>query len=331
MTCANLVLLGYLAVLSCRLVGWPGPERRPHAAVAAVGFGVWLEPVYTTLRYGQINLLIAVLVLADVIRADRNRFAGIGLGIAAGLKVTPWFFIVYLLLTGRFRTAGRAVVSFLATIAVGAAFLPGASWGFWTKYLYQTRRVGKEYIVDNQSVRGMVDRILHTTHAGISVTLLAGLVAVGGLALAVLLVRRPVALRRPQAWSVVCCAVTMLLISPISWTHHWVWCVPLLVLLAAEAAEERARLVRPRRWRVVLAAVGLAFCANSMWLVPHKGPRDLAVPAWLQAFAAPYPLLGLALLGLGGWRYLRRARPLLPPGGGLARVPEQASSRVGVG
>ena len=39
---------------------------------------------------------------------------------------------------------------------------------------------------------------------------------------------------------VVCCGITGLLVSPISWTHHWIWAVPLLVLLTVTACRRRS-------------------------------------------------------------------------------------------
>ena len=311
-TGANLVLLGAFGYLSALLAGWPGRALRPALVFLVVGLGVWLEPVFTTLRYGQINLLIGVLVLYDLTRPDSSRSKGVALGLAAAIKITPGLFAVYLLLSGRIRAAVTAGLSCLGTMAIGALVLPHASVEFWTGDLYDTARVGKEYIVDNQSLRAVVDRALHTTHSGTSTLLLSAAVAVFGLAVAVGIHREAGAFPRGRAWSVLCCAITALLISPISWTHHWVWCVPLVVLLCAEAAHERARTAggaRPRRrWRGTAAATALCFCSFAMWMVPHKGLSNLRIPYALQTVAAIYPLLGLAFLLLAGERLRRHRR-----------------------
>ncbi|WP_225447749.1 glycosyltransferase 87 family protein [Streptacidiphilus sp. P02-A3a] len=311
-TGVNLVLLGGFGYLSAVLVGWPKRTMRPALVFLVVGLGVWLEPVFTTLRYGQINLLIGVLVLYDLTRPDSRRSKGAALGLAAAIKITPGLFAVYLLLSGRIRAAVTAGLSCLATILVGLLVLPHASVEFWTGDLYDTSRVGKEYIVDNQSLRGVLDRLLHTTHSGTSTLLLSAAVAVFGLTVSVGLHRAAGSLPRGRAWSVLCCAVTALLISPISWTHHWVWCVPLIVLLAAEAAHERARpaggaLLRGR-WRATAVATALGFCSFAMWMVPHKGLSNLRIPYPLQPVAAIYPLLGLAFLLLAGERLRRHRR-----------------------
>lgn len=349
-TLGNLALLATLAQLSFTLVDWPRRELRPIGVIAVAGFGVWLEPVYTTLRYGQINLALACLIVWDLTRPDGDRRKGIAIGIAAGIKLTPGLFAVYLLLTGRIRAAFAAGFAFLATFAIGAAVLPQATWGFWTRYLYDSSRVGKTEIVDNQSLRGALARALHTPDPGILATAVSVLVAVAGLAVAVWAYRSSRWLPHARAWGMCCAAVTALLVSPISWTHHWVWCVPMLVLLAAEADRERRHTsggaTRHTRWRVLLGATALAFLSYGMWLVPHKWPLDLHLPALHQPPADLYPIVGLCFLLLTALRVRARrlaaGAPLLrsrvrvphqrpatraadlPPGAGDSPGPQQA-------
>ncbi|WP_441245900.1 glycosyltransferase 87 family protein [Kitasatospora sp. McL0602] len=320
-TAGNLGLLALLAHLSFRLTGWPRRELRPVGVVLVTGLGVWLEPVFTTLRYGQINLVLACLILWDLTRPDGRRSKGLAIGIAAGIKLTPGLFAVYLLITGRVRAAFVAGFTFLATFALGAVVLPDATWGFWTKYLYDSARVGKTEIVDNQSIRGAFARLLHTADPGTLATAGSALVAVAGLATAVWAHRSARWLPRAEAWGICCAAVTAVLISPISWTHHWVWCVPMLVLLAAEAAHERSRpaLVRRLRWRPVFAATLLAFLSFAMWIVPHKWPLDLHLPAAHQLPASVYPAVGLCFLALAALRIRSRR---LAGGAPLVRVPQ---------
>ncbi|RKE19267.1 glycosyltransferase 87 family protein [Streptomyces sp. TLI_171] len=329
-TAGNLLLLATLAHLSFKLVGWPRRDLRPIGVLLVTGLGVWLEPVFTNLRYGQINLALACLILWDLTRPDSARSKGLAIGIAAGIKLTPGLFAVYLLITGRVRAALVAGATFVGTFLIGALLLPDATQGFWTKYLYDSSRVGSTVIVDNQSLRGLIARLMHTPDPGLPATVLGALVAVAGLAVAVWAHRSARWSPRADAWSVCTALVTAVLISPISWTHHWVWCVPVLVLLAAEAAHERSRpaAVRRLRWRVIFALTLLGFLSFAMWIVPHKGELDLTLPWYSQFPAGVYPLLGLCFLAVAALRVRSRRRAAGAP---LVRVPAPRSGVDGLG
>ena len=285
----NAVLLAWLVHLSLRLAG---RRAGPAALVTATALGVWLEPVFQTFVFGQINLALACLVLWDLTRPDGARGKGLAIGVAAGIKLTPAIFAVYLLLTGRVRAGLTALAGFAGTAAVGAAVLPGASADFWTRRLFETGRVGKAWIVDNQSLQGLAARLLHTPEPGPWWAVPAAAAGLLGLWLA----RRAHA-RGQAAWGVLITAGTALLVSPISWSHHWVWCVPLLAVLTASG----------RRWPVY--AVAAVFTARTLWLVPHSGDLDLHLPWWQQPLASPYPLLALALTGYAARRLRGGRRP----------------------
>ncbi|WP_307847514.1 glycosyltransferase 87 family protein [Streptomyces sp. F63] len=303
---ANVLLLALLVHLSLRLAA-PAPgtrlAARPRGALVlgATALGLWLEPVFQTMLFGQINLALACLVLWDLTRPDSARGKGLAIGIAAGIKLTPAIFAVYLLLTGRVRAALWSFAGFAGTVLAGVAVLPGASLEFWTRRMLETRRVGRVWIVDNQSLQGLFARLLHTTDPGTVWRVAALVTAVAGL----LLARHAVRAHGHEAWGVLCTALTAVLVSPISWSHHWVWCVPLLVLLAVEAG--------PRPRPVLAVAAAVLFTARSHWLVPHDGTLDLRLPWWLQPAGSPYPLLGLGLLLFAAWR-LRGTPEGAPPG-----------------
>ncbi|KOG43560.1 transferase [Streptomyces decoyicus] len=305
----NAVLLALLVHLSCKAAGLGKAGRAAPVILAATALGLWLEPVFQTFVFGQVNLALTCLVLWDLSRPDGARLKGFATGIAAGIKLTPALFAVYLLVTGRVKAAFTVLGGFLASALLGWLVLPAASIEFWTRRMFETGRVGKAWLVDNQSLQGLIARVLHEPEPGLLWAVPALLTAAAGLYAA-----RRVYLRRGlDSWGVLCTAVTALLVSPISWSHHWVWCVPLLVALAART--------RGHAWRRALpAAVTLAFTARTMWMIPHTGDLDLSFSWWQQPFAAPYPLLGLALLAAVFWwtRQLPGVREA--PGG---RVPTQ--------
>ncbi|WP_250399739.1 glycosyltransferase 87 family protein [Streptomyces cellostaticus] len=291
----NVLLLAGLVSLSARLASHPlpapdalpPPRTRTPAPVhrwplpparlcTATALALWLEPVFQTLLFGQINLAVTCLVLWDLTRPPGARGKGLALGLATGVKLTPAIFIAYLLLRGRTREAATAAAAFTATVLLGALLLPAASAEFWTRRLYETGRVGKAWIVDNQSLQGLVARALHDPAPGACWVLTAAAAGAAGLCLA--------ARARQDRHGILLTACTALLVSPISWSHHWVWCVPLLAVLLADG--------RPR----LAAATAAVFTARTLWLVPHQGDGDLRLPWWQQPLASPYPLLGLALL-----------------------------------
>ncbi|WP_030809518.1 glycosyltransferase 87 family protein [Streptomyces sp. NRRL S-337] len=327
-TAGNLLLLVAVVGLSLRLADRPRRLPRPAAALAVSALLVWCEPVWTTLRYGQINLLLAALVLWDLTRKDSHRFAGIGIGIAAGIKLTPALFAVFLAVAGAVRAGQRlrsgagpraawnpwlrqaavATATFLATALLSALALPRDSHRFWTEIVFAADRVGEVEITANQSLRGALARLLHTHDPGASWAVLAGLTALAGLALAA-----GALLRGSQtspsdggrAWAAVACAATALLISPVSWSHHWVWCVPMLILLGSEALDRTGTGAR-RRW-VTTVTLGLLFCSFALWWVPHRWHQhqELHQNGLQMLLSDVYPLAGLAVLALAGIRLWR--------------------------
>ncbi|MFF2994420.1 glycosyltransferase 87 family protein [Streptomyces sp. NPDC057950] len=299
-TAGNLALLVVFVTLSLRLVG--------HARVRSVWWtsaaAVWCEPVWTTLRYGQVNLLLGTLVLWDLTGRPVRRWAGAGIGIAAAVKLTPALFAVFLLVAGLVEQARRgqggpwlrhargAAVAFTGATLLAAAVLPYDSWRFWTRMVFETGRVGLVEDTANQSLRGVLARLLHSAHPGPWWIAAAAVVGALGLTTAV-----AAELRGLRAWAVAACAVTALLVSPVSWSHHWVWCVPLTLLLATRGRVSAA------------AATAVAFCSYALWWVPHgPGRLELHQNGVQSALSALYAGAGCAFLALLWVRLSRTSR-----------------------
>ncbi len=273
---ANLALLLVVSDQACRLARVSAANRLTGCLVLAA-VALWAEPVFTTLRYGQINLALLALIQWDFLRSSSARTRGLGVGLAAGIKVTPGIFIVYLLLTRRFQMAFTATVTFVLTVALSAAIVPSSTWRFWTNLLWDSRRVGRLEDAANQSIRGVLARLLHGGHAGVGWELLIVAALAAGIACAVYVYRH-----LGDAWAVPVCAVTGMLAAPIAWTHHWVWCVPIAAVLWSQR----------RAW----LPITIVFWTFAVWAVPHVAPAELHFALWQSALSAWYVLFGIAFV-----------------------------------
>ncbi|WP_051468389.1 glycosyltransferase 87 family protein [Actinomadura oligospora] len=260
------------------LAGRPVTRNTVAALVAAA---MLLEPMYHSFFQGQVNLILLALVVADVRAVARGRVAGAGIGLAAAMKLTPGIFIVLLLVTGRIRAAAVATGTFAVAVAGTWLIAPDASRAYWTGTFRDTSRVGVTYI-SNQSPFGMLSRMLggHPDRVQGWYPVISVVVAVAGLAVAALWARR-------GDWlgATAVTGVTGLLVSPISWAHHWVWVLPALVLL-----------VRDGR-RVAAACAYVLFVLSPLWWTPHDGTDREWGFHWLTtAVANCYLLSGVAFL-----------------------------------
>jgi alpha-1,2-mannosyltransferase len=306
-------VLGVLALfavlsLALRLPSCDGPGRAPGKrwrsplVPVAVAAALWLEPITATLGYGQINLLIALLVVGDLSRREGAKSKGALIGLAAGLKLTPLIFVPYLLFSRRRRAAAVALGTFASTIALAYAVLPGDSQQFWGGLFLDSRRVGGSFIPANQSLRGLILR-LDPSFAGGWVLAIAAFVGILGVALAVLASRRG-----DEAMGFSLCVIAGLLVSPVSWTHHWTLAVPALLLLGVRVARARSK-------------VGIAAVAGMLLVLYSYLPKLMAKPAstpggglpasWTLA-SGSYVLIGLAALTVAFVQETRRLAPALP-------------------
>jgi hypothetical protein len=307
-TGASMVLLPVTFMLALRLA--PARERltRGRAAcvalIAAAG-ALWLEPVWTALRYGQIDLLIAALVLYDLSRDGRRRWQGLATGLAAGLKLTPAIFVVYLLLTRRSRAAALALVTFAATVVIGFALIPRDASTFWGGAFADPSRVGRPENAANQSLRGAYVRLLHSL--SVSPVWVLSAIAVGALGMA-LAARAGRSGDDVRGFSL--CALTALLISPVSWSHHWALAAPALLLLGWSAVRVRSRVGLLAF--ALAAAVGLS---HVIWWVPvnHPPHSELHLDVLQLLYANAYVLIAVLVLLTAAWsgaRHMLRQRPL---------------------
>jgi alpha-1,2-mannosyltransferase len=243
-TGASVAALAAVVALVRRELGRPAPGWLV-ALVTAGALG--LEPVWQNLTFGQVNLLLMLAVLVDLVRPER-RGSGLLVGIAAGVKLTPLVFVVLLVLVGRRAAAGRALLAFAGTVAVGFAVAPGSSASYWGHDLVDAGRVGPPALAHNQSAYGALTRLLD----GPPPTPL-WLAVAAPVAAAVLVVGAAWWRRGERVLGTCLGAVAMRVAAPVSWSHHWVWAVPIALVLWersrwAGAAWAAVFVTRPILW-----------------------------------------------------------------------------------
>ena len=256
----------------------------PVLVVAALA----MEPVWQDLRFGQLNLLLMLAVLVDLARPERKT-SGVLVGLAAGVKLTPLVFVVLLVLVGRRDAALRAAATFGATVALGFAVLPHQAAAYWTHRLLDGTRVGPPELTHNQSVYGALARLVGEPPPTVLWILVGGPVTVAMLVVAALWWRRG-----DRLLGTGLAGLAMLVGSPVSWSHHWVWAVPLTLavwrhsrpLAVVWAAVFVARPIlwppwgegRERDWDLAQHLVGNAYLLAASGLVVWAATRLRAGP-----------------------------------------------------
>jgi alpha-1,2-mannosyltransferase len=297
MTSASLLSLAIVIKLSAP--GLVAALYRPQvgAAVLAVAAMIVCEPVRATLWDGQINLILAALIMWDLLAtgpARQRSWRGALIGVAAGIKLTPAIFVLYLLVRRRFRESAAAVAGFMATIAIGWLLLPDDSGRFWFHKLYDSSGIGDESRASN--ILGALLRTMDRPPAVaiwvvLSIpTLIVGLVAA-----------RHVSETGREAYAVGIVGVTGCLISPVTWTHHWVWCIPWLAGVGATA-------LRDGRFARIGFGV-LVFTYLALNLVPPSVTSRWSVSHFLSANALLFTAVGVAAGFALAWR-VRKPEPV---------------------
>lgn len=280
-TVLGLVLLAVVV----RRCGAAGP-----LLVAVVALATWLDPVRTTLYLGQINLVLLALVAGDLFGRPGSRWRGVGIGLAAALKLTPLLFVAYLLLTGRIRAAATALGTFVAAGAVGVLVAPADSVRYWLRGTFAS--AGRISDVDgpsNHSLAGFLAR------AGLPDLVPAALLALLTLAVAAAVHRRGDDLAAGTLVGLGSAAA-----APFAWSHHWVWVVPLVVLLARRVvAGERAAAVALGGVLVGTLAVITRLPGPEVGPIPATGAISLTPDAYLVLF--------VAVLATAAWSLRRRS------------------------
>jgi len=215
-------------------------------------------------------------------------------GLAAAVKLTPALFLLYSLLRRDYRAASVSAVSFTAATALGFALAPTESVQYWTHDVFDTSRIGNPIYASNESILAVLERAgmrpgTMTTVVWLALSCIVLAVACRGML-------RSFEAGLPRL-ALVLNAFAVLLVSPISWSHHWVWAVPALVGLAGAG---------PFRLRLVAGLGAAVFFLAPQWWFPSGGQRELRWTVWQQIVGSSYVIFAVVILLPAAWIALRR-------------------------
>ncbi|MFE0022766.1 glycosyltransferase 87 family protein [Amycolatopsis sp. NPDC059021] len=277
----------------------PRTSRRTAvvAAVLTATVAPAFEPVRNTLWFGQVNLVLMALVAIDCLAPKTRWPRGLMLGLAAAVKITPAGFVLFFLLKRDFRAAGTAVVTFLAAGLAAFAVAPRASSEYWFGgQLTTASGLSGSVYATNQTIQGAVHRLGLSPAPALIAIVVATLTALVLAAGAMHRADAPMALLLNAAAVLVC--------SPISWSHHWVWIVPAAVVLGAR--------VRSRRAVAGLVAVLVVFAVAPHSFLPATQLRELSWQPLEHVAGNSYLLLAMGFLA---WQCVAPSRSQEPAPG----------------
>ena len=200
-------------------------------------FGPFLEAI----TVGQIDTLALVFVLGSLLfsELDKPVPAGVSIGVAILIKTSPVVFLVYFVLTRRYRVVVFAgITAVVLTLLSGLPF-PGDVSGQFVSILpklsneiHPTRY--------NLSLGSTVFRLLGDSSSWWTSSLIPVankvllFIAVGTLSLWAW--RMDHNTRKRRLWLFACFQIIMVLFSPLVWYHHFVFLLFPLVLLSSESS-----------------------------------------------------------------------------------------------
>lgn len=287
---AAVVVQAGLSVLALSLtlylvVRWYDQLGTTAVAVVSVAMVamLWLEPVLRTGGFGQVNLILMALVAADCLTRSPRWPRGLLVGIAAAVKLTPAGFVLFFLLRRDYRAAAVAAASAAAVTLLTAVVAPRASARFWLGGISGVSPINGSEFHTNQSIRGALERMTlpRPLLMLLLVVFIAVVVVLGGIA-----IRRcsvPIAL--------LATAGVALLVSPTSWSHHWVWLAPALLVMVLQAVRDRSV-----GWLLAAAVTVAVIIAAPHQRLPAGGGREFGWTPVAHLVGNAYVLLGFGLL-----------------------------------
>lgn len=279
----TITMLFWLVGPIIRRQGW----KMWFSLAIALGLAAAFEPVRETVNFGQVNLLLLFLAVADLLFfiGPGRKLGGIGIGLATAVKLTPGVFIIYLLVTRRWRAAAVSSAAAAGATWLAATLAPNASREFWTDAVWDTSRVGNTAFVSNQSLNGFVARL---NPAEPNKLLWAALV-LAALIVWAIRARKAIAAGDEVA-GLALTGIIGCLVSPITWIHHLVWVLPAVILLFDHALDRsQDRKIRRNMMIFALLVYGI-LCSRLVW------PFNMHFTGWGVLGSNAYVIIEVILL-----------------------------------
>ncbi len=292
-----IVLTGLDVWGTSRMVPGPAWLRRLWFSVIIVAPAtVWLEPIISNFAFGQINVVLMTLVIADCMPRRTPWPRGLLLGLGIALKLTPAVFLLYFLLRRDRRAALTALASFAAATLLGFILAWSDALEYWTHTVLHTDRIGTASLNTDQNIVGALARLGLGEHQRFLLWVSGCLLV---LAVTIWAMRRVLRAGEPVL-AVICTALFGLVVSPVSWSHHWVWMLPAVLVTG---------ILGWRRRDLALAVVSAAGVALMRWtpieLLPEH--REATAVWWRQLAGMSYVWWALAVIVTAGLTVTSRA------------------------
>lgn len=273
-------------------VAWPAGGRPGALSVSmlTLAAALLIEPVSQTFAFGQVNLVLMAMVLVDCL-APRTRWPrGLMIGLAAAIKLTPAGFVLFFLVRRDFRSTAVAAATGIAATGIGFAVDPDASARYW--FGGPAAGVSGSTFFSNETIQAVLAR-QDLTGVPFTVLWLVGVVVL-------LVLAYPVIRRAEPATALAATAAVVLMASPTSWSHHWVFVVPALIAIGAHAARHRSRV-----WAAVgLVTAAVFYLAPFRWM-PNVWGMTMRWSLFEQMLGASYVIVATVALAMAWWYFQR--------------------------
>ncbi|MGO3150983.1 MAG: glycosyltransferase 87 family protein [Glutamicibacter ardleyensis] len=255
---ASIILTFFVAKdLATRVAGkWPALDS-VLTPLTLTSLMLMSAPFRDTVWFGQINILILGACYLTFVRYKSLMPFVIAVGICAGIKLTPIAFLILPFAMRKWRAMFVGIATFIGTQLVGLIFQTQNTLDYWLDVVQDPSRVGNVGYIDNVSLQGLLERLNAPSLVWLILALGVGLSFVA-------LLWKLYGHQKPVVLLGIASACP-LLVSPVSWSHHWVW-LPVITFAWVVVALE----LKPVLRRTMFGALALSYGGHSSKTVLKK-------------------------------------------------------------